>query len=284
MNKERLRSIIKRITFIFIGTLISSISVNALYIPNNILSGGVTGLAILMNLSLGVNTSLVIVLVNIPIFILAYRFINREFVFYSLIGMIFLSLNLTLTKGVTFYSEQMLTTILLGGLINGVGIALVFKSEGSTGGSDIISKIIHKRYLYSIASLNFGFNTIIITLSVIFFGVDMAVTTLVTMYVTSTTAKYLTDGLNYKRTVLIVTNKQKEVGKAINIEMKRGATLIEGIGSYSQKTNHVLYTVISIGQLGALKRIVGEIDPKAMINVMESQMVFGKGFLDMDDQ
>lgn len=280
---QKMRTLMKRIFFIFIGTLISSISINALYIPNNILAGGVTGLAILLNLSLEVNTSLVIVLVNIPLFIIGYKLLNREYIFYSLIGMISLAICLTLTKEVTFQSEQMLTTILLGGLLNGAGIALVFKFEGSTGGIDIISKIIHKRYMYSIASLSFGFNIIIISLSGIFFGIDMAVTTLVAMYVTSTTIKFLTDGLNYKRTVFIITNKEQAVSKAINKEMVRGCTLIQGTGSYSNKPTHVLYSIISIGQLGTLKRIVSDIDPKAMINVMESRMVFGNGFLDINE-
>jgi len=283
MDIQKMRNILKRIIFIFIGTLILSIGVNALYIPNNILAGGVTGLAILVHLSLGINISLVIILVNIPLFIIGYKFLNREYIFYSLIGMISLSLCLAMTKGVTFHSEQMLTTILLGGLLNGVGIALVFKSEGSTGGIDIISKIVHKRYMYSIASLNFGFNIIIISLSAIFFGIDMAITTLVAMYVTSATIKYLTDGLNYRRTVFIITNKEQAVSKAINKEMTRGCTIIQGTGSYTKKTTHVLYSVISIGQLGSLKRIVSAIDPKAMINVMESHMVFGNGFLNIEE-
>lgn len=283
MDIQKMRTIMKRIIMIFIGTLISSISINALYIPNHILSGGATGIAILMHLAFGLDTSLVIILINIPIFILGYKFVNREYILNSLVGMISLSLCLTLTKGISFHSDQMLTTLLLGGLLNGVGIALVFKSEGSTGGNDIIAKMLHKRYMYSIASLSFAFNIIIIGLSTIFFGVDMAITTLVAMYVTSMTIKYLTDGLNYKRTVFIITNKQKEVSKAINSEMKRGCTIIDGIGSYTQQSSHVLYTVISIGQLGSLKKLVSEIDPQAMINVMESQMVFGNGFLNIHE-
>ncbi|WZL82411.1 YitT family protein [Vallitaleaceae bacterium 9-2] len=284
MDIERMRTLMKRIIMIFIGTLISSISINGLYIPNNILSGGFTGIAILLNLSLGFDISLSIILLNIPIFILGYKLINREYIFYSLVGMMSLSLCLTLTKGVSFHSDQMLTTLLLGGILNGVGFALVFKSEGSTGGNDIIAKIVHKRYMYSIASVGFGFNIIIISLSAIFFGIDIAITTLVAMYVTSTTIKYLMEGLNYKRTVFIITSQEHAVSKAINREMRRGCTLIKGMGSYTKKNTYVLYTVISIGQLGALKRIVSDIDPKALINVMESHMVFGNGFLNIHDE
>jgi uncharacterized membrane-anchored protein YitT (DUF2179 family) len=284
MDIEKMRTLMKRIAMIFIGTLISSISINGLYLPNNILSGGFTGIAILLNLSLGFDISLSILLLNIPIFILGYKLIHREYIFYSLIGMISLSICLALTKGVTIHSDQMLTTLLLGGLLNGVGFALVFKSEGSTGGSDIIAKIFQKQYMYSIATVGFAFNIIIISLSAIFFGIDIAIKTLVAMYVTSTTIKYLMEGLNYKRTVFIITSKEGPVSEAINREMRRGCTLIKGTGSYTQKNTYVLYTVISIGQLGALKRIVSEIDPKALINVMESHMVFGKGFLNIHDE
>jgi uncharacterized membrane-anchored protein YitT (DUF2179 family) len=284
MDIERMRTLMKRIAMIFIGTLISSISINGLYIPNNILSGGFTGIAILLNLSLGFDISLSILLLNIPIFILGYKLIHREYIFYSLVGMISLSICLTLTKGVTIHSDQMLTTLLLGGILNGLGFALVFKSEGSTGGNDIIAKIFQKRYMYSIATVGFAFNIIIISLSAIFFGIDMAITTLVAMYVTSTTIKYLMEGLNYKRTVFIITSKEGPVSEAINREMRRGCTLIKGMGSYTQKNTYVLYTVISIGQLGALKRIVSKIDPQALINVMESHMVFGNGFLNIHDE
>jgi len=281
LNYEK--SIILRILIILLGTFIASIGINALYIPNNILAGGVSGIAILLHLSFGWNISISIIILNIPIFLLGYRIINKEFIYYSLIGVASLSIFLTLTKGVSFHSDDMLTTILLGGLLNGVGYGLVFKVNSSTGGNDIISKMIHKHYSYSIASLNFAFNILIIGLSTVFFGVDMAIKTLAAMFVTSTTIKFILEGLNHKRTILIITSKEDEVCQAINKKMRRGCTIIDGVGSYTRKPKQIIYSVISISQLNQLKTLVSSIDHEAMINVMESRMVFGNGFLDIDD-
>ncbi len=272
-----------RIIMILLGTFIASVGINALYIPNNILAGGISGIAILLHLSFGWDISLCIVVLNVPIFIVAYKMINKEFIYYSLLGMASLSGFLVLTKGITFHSDEMLTTILLGGLLNGLGYGLVFKVNSSTGGNDIISKILHKRFSYSIATFNFAFNIFIIGLSIVFFGIDIATKTLAAMFVTSTTTKFILEGLNYKRTILIITNKEEEIYHAINTKMRRGCTVIDGMGSYTRKPQHIIYSVISISQLNQLKSIVCAIDHDALINVLESRMVIGKGFLDIDD-
>lgn len=274
-----------RVGMTLLGALISSISINALYVPNQIMSGGVTGIAIWSHLSFGLNTSLVIFVVNIPIFILGYKFIHRNFVIFSFIGMLSMSFFLELTKGINFHSSEMLTTILLGGFINGLGLGLILRVNSSTGGNDIISKILNKYFSYSISTLNFALNVIIIVLSISFFGLDIAVQTLAAMYVSSYTIKFIVEGINYKRTAIIITDQEKEVAQAINLKMNRGCTLIEGKGTFTENKRSVLYAVISVNQVAKVRMLVRSVDEHAFINIIESKVVFGqgKGFINITD-
>lgn len=273
-----------RICLTLIGALIASIAINALYIPHNILSGGVTGIAILLNLTFGLNVSLFIIILNIPIFYIGYKMIHKEFIVYSLIGMAAQVVFLQLTKDVVIHSETMLTTILLGGVMSGVGYGLIFRAGASAGGNDIISKVLNRKYSYSISTFNFIFNLLIIGLSITTFGIDKAVETLTAMYVSSLTITYILEGSNYKRTVFIITDKNDEVASAINKQLGRGCTILDGVGSYTHTKKNILYTVISINQVARIKAIVSQVDPKAFINVIETKVVFGKGFVDIKEE
>ncbi len=275
---------LSRVSLTLVGAFIASIAINALYIPHNILSGGITGIAILFNLKLGFNTSIVILLLNIPIFIFGYKFIHRDFILYSLIGMLSSTAFIQLTSNMTFHSENMLTTILFGGVLSGIGYGLIFRAGASTGGNDIISKVLNRKYAYSISTFNFLFNILIIGISVTTFGIDKSIETLTAMYVSSLTVKYILEGTNYKRTVFIITNKESEVAAAVNAELNRGCTIIEGYGSYTSSKRHILYSVVSITQVPRLKSIVSAIDHHAFINVIETQVVFGNGFLNIKDE
>lgn len=285
-GRSKLWITVNRLILIVAGAFIVSLSINGLYLRNELLTGGVSGIAILLSILIGCNTSLVIIMINIPIFIVGYKFINREFIIYSLVGMLSLSVFLELTKSVDFGAHEMLTTILLGGVINGLGLGLILRANSSTGGNDIISKILNKYFSYSISTLNFSFNFIIIGLSIGFFGLDKAIETLAAMYISAYTIKFILEGVNYKRTVLIITDKPVEVSEVINLSLHRGCTILEGKGAYTGQTRSILYAIISITQVAKMKMLLRHIDPDAFVNVFETRVVFGqgKGFLDIREQ
>ena len=279
-------NIAKRLALITVGTFIMSIAINALYLPYNILSGGITGISLLFHLLFGVNSSLVIVAFNIPVFILGYLFINRRFVIWSLVGMGMLAFFLWLTSDVHLDFSDLLTTILLGGVAYGLGFGLVFRAGASCGGNDIVSKIINNRFSFSIPTVNFTFNIIVIALSAFFFGIDEAVRTLAAMYIASVVMKFIMEGVNYKRTAFIISDKKDEIVAAINTQLDRGVTVLCGTGGYTGKPHNILYCVIGLHQLAKLKILVKAVDPHAFINVMESKAVFGngKGFINIEDE
>lgn len=280
----KVKTRITRILLVLLGTFIGSIAINAFYIPRNILSGGITGIATLLNIQFGFNIGLAIIIINIPIFIIGYHFVNQEFIVFSLIGMFSLSFFLQLTSGLSYESNNLLTTILFGGLMNGVGFGLVLRANASTGGNDIISKILNRKFSYSIATFSFGFNLLVIGLSALFFNLDIAVETLTTMYISSLTVTFILEGSNYKRTVFIITKHEQQIAADINEKLTRGCTIIEGTGSFTQEKRTILYAVISITQVAKLKLIVKEIDPHAFINVIETKAVFGNGFLNLREK
>ena len=280
------RLAVKRLLLIVSGTFIMSVAMNTLYIPNSILSGGITGISLLFHLIFGIDASIVIVALNIPIFILGYIFSNKRFVIWSLVGMGSLALFLHLTRNFALDSHDILTTILLGGVMYGFGFGLVFRSGASCGGNDIISKIINNHFSFSIPTINFSLNVLVVALSAIFFGIDAAVRTLATMYLSSVVMKFVMEGVNYKRTAFIISDKKEEIVKAINTQLQRGVTVFDGTGGYTGEPRNILYCVIGMHQLAKLKMIVKTTDPCAFMNVMESKAVFGngRGFVRIEDE
>ncbi len=285
-SKEELSQFPKRIALIIVGAFCMSVAINALYIPHNILSGGMTGIALLFHILFGVNSSIIIILLNIPLFILGFLFLNKRFIIWSIAGMGFLALFMWLTQGISIESNALLTTILLGGVIYGLGFGLIFRAGASCGGNDIVSKIINKYFSFSIPTINFSLNVIVVALSAFFFGIDEAVKTLTTMYIASVVMQFVMEGINYKRTAFIISDKRCEIVESINHKLSRGCTIINSTGGYTGNPHDVLYCVIGIHQLAKLKMIVNEIDPHAFMNVMESKAVFGngRGFIKIEDE
>jgi uncharacterized membrane-anchored protein YitT (DUF2179 family) len=168
----------------------------------------------------------------------------------------------------------------------GLGLGLIFRVGASCGGNDIISKIINNNFSFSIPTINFSLNVVVVTLSAFFFGVDEAVKTLTTMYIASVVMQFVMEGINYKRTAIIISDKKEEIVKAINHKLSRGCTVISATGGYTGSPHDMLYCVIGIHQLAKLRMLVNDIDSNAFMNVMESRAVFGngRGFIRIDEE
>ena len=278
----KIRIDIQRIIFMILGTFLISLSTNAILIPNHLLSGGVNGIATFLYFIFGWNVSLLVVFLNIPLFILAFLFLKRHFIAYSLFGMLMLSFWLEITRGIQIATTNTLSIILLGGLLNGLGSGIIFRGDGSTGGADIVAKIINKHLSISMATVSMGINGIIILFSICFFGIDLSILTLATMFVARIT-HFVVDGLNYRRTLFIITTKETYQSMANDImsELLRGVTIIPAKGAYTEADRFILYTTISIQEVAKIKHIVAHHDPSAFVTITPTAQVIGngKGFL-----
>lgn len=260
------------------GCVLVGLAINTMYLPNKLLGGGISGISMLFNILTGVDIGLVYFLCNIPIFIIGFIALPKKFMIYTLYGLCVFSVALSLTSGIGINSDSQLSAILLGGTIYGVGNGLVYGAGGCTGGTDIIGKIIQRKYSISIVTIGFVINLMVISVSMYFFGVDVSVQTLAAMFVASRVSNFVIDGMNHKRMVFIISeNKQEELAAGILEDLGRGVTVLQGEGGYTGKQKKVIYCIIGVTQVALLRKVVKSIDEKAFVTITETAQVYGNG-------
>lgn len=277
LNKDNLIDLL----FIILGSFLGSIGVNMFLIHAKLLSGGVTGLALIFQYLFKIQAGYIILLLNIPLFILSVKKLNRKFTTYSLVGTLSFSLSLILTHPISniLNINDNLLYCLYGGVVNGIGFGLVFVHHGSTGGFDIVSMLIKRKYSnLNIGKISFGINLIIVTISAFIFGLPNALYTLIAMYITSFVLDNVVKGLNQTKSVFIITEKEEEVSELIMTNLNRGVTYLYGEGAYSKEHRKILYCIVPLPQLPDLKNIVTSVDKKAFLSISDASEVQGKGF------
>jgi len=268
------------IFMITLGSAISGVAFNLFIIPNMLLSGGISGIALILNYLFNINTGLMIFIFNIPIFILGYKFVDKEFIFLSLIGMATFSLWIevfSFLRETVLVSDIMLACI-YAGVMNGIGLGIVLKNRASQGGIDIIAVIFKKYFSMSIGSTSLIINTFIVVVASFITNLNLAMYTLITMYIVSTVIDKIQQGFDIRKSVMIITSKEKEVAEEIFNHLVRGVTYLEGEGAYTGDRKRVIYCIVSLNQLAKLKQIVREIDENAFITVSDTAEVMGHGF------
>jgi uncharacterized membrane-anchored protein YitT (DUF2179 family) len=276
-NKDALIDIL----FIIFGSFIGSIGINMFLIHAKLLSGGVTGIALIFQYLFKMQAGYTILVLNIPLFILSGFELNKKFTIYSMVGTLSLSLSLILTHPVAniLNINDNLLYCLYGGVVCGLGYGLVFTHHGSTGGFDIISMIIRRKYTnFNIGRITFIVNLLIVSISSLIFGLPTALYTLIAMFITSFVLDNVVKGLSQKKLVLIITEKEEEIADIIMTQLNRGVTNIYGEGAYTKKQRKILYCIIPLSQLPELKTIVKTIDKTAFLTIADATEVQGKGY------
>lgn len=285
--RTKLLSLNQIISIIF-GTLLISLSTNSILLPNHLLSGGVNGISILLHFLFDFKISMVVILINIPIFALGLFFLKKRYLAYSLFGMLMLSFWLEVTSSIIIPTNNPLTILVVAGLLHGLGTGLIFKADGSTGGTDIIAKIINQFFSINMATIILCLNAIIMLLSIYFFNIDIAVLTISTMFLSSQVANFVVDGINKKRTLYIITSEvhHSVLASTLLEELHRGVTMIPAIGAYTSSTKYILFTTVSLREIAKAKQIILSIDPNAFMTVTETSQVIGngKGFIHLHQE
>lgn len=266
-------------SLILSGTLIVAISINTFIIPYGLLSGGISGLAILLHYLAGVPVSAAIFLMNIPIFWWGAREINRQFLLYSLLGTASLTLFIQITTGLFPVPKvDLVLAAIFGGVLSGTGLGLVFRGHGSTGGTDIIAMVLRKKKSLGIGEVAFYANMIVIALSLSFFPVNIGLYTIVSMFVASKVTDSVMVGLNTKKSVIIVSDHSIIIGERIINDLHRGVTYFSGTGAYTKANKAVVNCVVNRFEIARLKTLVEGIDPNAFMYISDASEVLGKGF------
>ncbi|MBS4538283.1 YitT family protein [Clostridium sp. D2Q-11] len=273
-----------RLVSILVGGLLCAIAINGFFIPNQLLSGGASGIAIMAHYLTGLPTGLLIFLINIPIFAVGFKIVDRDFVFYSFISMFAMSLLLNFTEGIGSYIQvnDLLLESVFGGVLNGIGMGMMFRNKASQGGMDIIAAILKKKLNMNIGSALMGVNIVVVGISSVLFGIRPAMYTLMGLYIAYKILDKVQAGLDTNQSVMLISNKPDEVAKEIFEQLGRGATFLKGEGAYTRDNKKVIYCTVTSTQVGKLKEIVKGIDEDAFINISDSKEVKGRGFRNIE--
>lgn len=280
-NKQNNRNkITSKILFIILGNLLCSLAFNAFFIPSKLLSGGVGGLAIMTQYLTDIPSGIVVFIINLPIFIIGAKMVDKEFAIYGFISMFVLSFMLTITNGIDkyFLLDDILLGSIFGGILNGIGMGLMFRQRTCQGGFDIIAAILKKKYNLNIGTGLMMVNTVIISFSSLLFGYKSAMYTLISMYIGYQVLDKVQTGFNIKKNIVIVSDKSEEIGIEIINKLQRGITFLEGMGGYKKENKKVIYCIVTSNEVVRLKNIVDEIDPTAFIIINDVVEVKGSSF------
>ena len=266
---------------IIIGSLIYSIGVNLFLSQAKLLSGGVTGIALIIQYLANIPSGITIFIINIPLFFISYKFLSKRFTLYTAIGMVSFSCALVLTKPFSnlVKVDDILLYCLYGGIFNGLGAGLIFYRNGSMGGTDILTMTIRKKYSnLEIGKVNFAFNLIIISIAACIFGLQQALYTLISMFLSGIVLDKVLNGFTSKKLFLVLTNKDEDIINYVIKDMHRGITSITAQGGYTKDEKKLLYIAVTKSQMISLRNRILKMDPHAFITILDASEIKGKGF------
>ena len=257
------------------GSALCAVSINGILIPHKFLSGGFVGLALVTYYLLPLlSVPWLYFLFNVPLFALGWLYVGRRFFLYSLAGTIIFTVAVRWVD-VSLPVQDPLLAALLAGIIGGTGAGIILRSLGSAGGVDILSVILLQRFSIRLGSTILGFNSLVLSLAALFFSLEAALYALLYMYVASYVVNVVVTGWSQRKAVLIISPEWEQIHRGILHEIRRGATIIQGRGAYSNQPEQILYTVITFRELARLKRMIRGMDPNAFVVVTDTLEVMG---------
>lgn len=263
-----------------IGAFIMAIAVSLFLLPNQLSSGGIAGIATITYYLLNIPMGIMIITINVPLFILAIFKIGKSFFFKSMIGTITLSIFIDFLDKLQPLTNDRFLACIYGGIIMGLGTAILLKVNSSTGGTDLASYLV-KEYkpTISLSRIIIIIDTVIVTLNVIFLReIEIGLYSAIAIYLMGKMIDILFEGIYFTKLLLIVSDKNEEIAKQIGEKIKRGTTGLFGKGMYTEEKKIVLMCAASRGDIAKIKMIARKIDPDSFIVITNSREVVGLGF------
>ncbi|MFC0299445.1 YitT family protein [Virgibacillus soli] len=273
---------LRNIFFILIGAAIFSFGLVHFNMQNNLGEGGFTGITLILYYLFQWDPAVTNILLNIPVFFIGWKFLGRKTFFYTVIGTIAVSIFLKVFQVYSYHihlENDMVLVALFAGVFIGVGLGIIFRFGGTTGGVDIIARLVHKYVGWSMGKTMFLFDFIVITTS-IFTSLNLVqgMYTLIAVFVGARVIDFIQEGAYSARGAIIISNKSDEIASKIHHVMNRGITILNGRGSYTKEDRDVLYCVIGRNEVVRLKQIIEAIDPHAFVSMSAVHDVLGEGF------
>lgn len=272
---------------IIVGTGLVAASIQCIYDPISLVTGGFTGLAIIVKeisgqvIPGGVPLWLTNIVLNVPVFLVAYKIKGKRFIGRTLIGTFLLSAWLYVIPAVDLTQGDYILAAVFGGLIGGLGMGLILLAKATTGGTDMVATLIqHYMRHYSIVQIMQILDGMIVLCGLYVFGIRAGLYAIVAIFITSKVSDTLMEGLKFSKVAYIITDKYEQVAQKILLDMERGVTGLKAKGMYSGEDKCMLYCVVSQKEIVQIKEIVAETDPNAFVIVSDAREVLGEGFLE----
>lgn len=266
---------------ILIGAFVMGFAIKNLYTPINLVTGGVSGIAIIMKNVSGIPLWITNTICNIPLFFAAWKMKGWQFIKRTLFATVALSVSLYVLPEKAFLTDDLVLTALFGGIVCGAGTGFVFLSQATTGGTDMLAALLQKKMRhYSIAQIMQVLDGMIVILGAAIFGIRYALYALIAIYATAKVSDGLLEGLKFSKQAYVISDYYQEIAQAVMTRMERGVTALDAVGMYSGEGKKMLFCVVSKKEIVKLREIVAEFDKKAFLIVTDVREVFGEGFIE----
>lgn len=275
-----MREFIRRYLIIFGGCIVAAIGINFFLLPAHVLSGGLSGIALIFHYLFGLPIGVQIFIMNLPLLAASYKLLGKPYTLDVVLGTFLVSLCLDCLSFISAYNtmdDQMLSSI-FGGIVSGVGFGMIFRAGGNTGGPDVIAVIAKKYYGMNVGMAVFGINCLITLVGMILFGLKAALFTLIGIYLTGEMTDKVIAGFNRRKKVIIVSEHSRLIADEIMKNIIRGITFMKGEGAFTGEHKDVIFTVVTLTQVGKIKQAVHRIDPAAFMIISDANEVQGRGF------
>lgn len=280
VSKEAMRYMYKvqDILMMIIGCFLMALSINLFLEPHNIAPGGVTGLAIVINSIINIPVWLINLIFNIPLFLFAIKLLKND-VIKTLLGIVLLTVFLKIIN-VSPVTNDVLLSAIFGGIIMGVSMGLIFRVNGSTGGTDLLALLIN--HLFSSMNppkLTGIADAVVVVLSgLITLHIEVALYSAIALYISVKVSDMIVEGVHTSATFMIVSDKYEELGQVVTTTMNRSATVINGKGFYTKEDKHILMVAVTKREIVSFKRMIKGVDPNCFIMVLSNHETLGEGF------
>ena len=271
---------IVRYAQIVLGALLTSLGYNLFLIPAHLLTGGISGIAIVIYYLTGLPVGAQNFVYNLPILYLAYRMFGRHYAFDTIFGTVVLSILLDLTHFVVDWNvcANIVLNSVFGGVLTGIGFGMVFRVNANTGGLDVVGAVVKKYYAIDMGTVVFVLNFLIVAGSAFVCTFEEMLFTFISIYVIAELTNRVAAGLNREKSIVIISGEAEKICTDIMEHVHRGVTDLDGRGGLTKEPRGILFAVVSLTQVGRVKTIVRHHDPQAFMIVSDTSEVSGKGF------
>ena len=268
---------------IALGCAIYGISLDMISVPNKLADGGLSGISLILRHFWGINMGLSTLILNIPLILLGYRFMGKRLLAYTIWGTVSLSFFLWFWRSVPIIKQldlehDLFLSAISAGVLSGIGLGLVFRYNGTSGGTDIIARICQIKFGISSGKMLLFCDAVVLFASLSYLDIKHMMYTPLASFILSRAMDTVQQGAYSARGLLIISDKYEQIGQMIDLKLERGFTYFKALGGYKQDEKRVIYVVVAPREIPAIKQLIKQEDPNAFVSILEVHEALGEGF------